>query len=152
MRRILHYIAIAILTLVGPVEAMSSVAGAQEMAQLACQCGCDASSSSACPCHGQPAGLPRSGGPGPSGSSCTPTNSGSTTSQAASATDVKCEAETREGKDLGKRLEPRPWLIEFVGHVTSAAGPQAFTQRSRMTKVHYERSLDRLAMLALFRI
>lgn len=152
MRRILHYIAVAILTLVGPVEAMPSVAGVQAMAQLACQCGCGASSSSACPCHSQTAGLPRSGGPGSPGSSCAPTNSVPSISQTASATGVKCEEKADEGQDSGKRLEPRPWPVELARQVVPTVAFPAATREWGLAKVHYERSQDRLATLALFRI
>jgi hypothetical protein len=153
VRRIIHYIALAILTLVGPVEAMSSVVGAQEMAQLACQCGCGAPSMAACQCHGPAMGPSSSGGSAPSGSPCSTTNRVPCTSQTSSTATAKSEdSDASQKEDRGKRLEPKPWPVSLASHATSVSIIQGSTPSRGASKVHFERPLDRLATLVFFRI
>ena len=152
MRRIIHYIALAILTLVGPVEAMPSVVGAREMAQSACLCGCEVTSGAVCQCHAPSMGLPTSSGSGSPGSSCSQTNRVPCTSQATSTSTSKLQHEDgREGQDQKKRVEPRPWPV-LMGRATPVSISPGSMLRREPTAVHYDRSLDHLAVLAQFRI
>lgn len=153
MRRIIHYIALAILTLVGPVEAMPSVVGAQEMAQLACQCRCGAPSIAACQCHGPAMGPSSSGGSGPSSSPCSTTNRVPCTSQTTSTAKAKSEdSDESQKQDGGKRLEPKPWPGTFVNGALGILSAVASNRFSEASETKQGRPIDRLAKLAVFRI
>ena len=152
MRRIIHYIAIAILTLVGPVEAMRSVVGPAGIAHLACQCGCGAPSDADCKCPDQAPSAPRTNTPGPSGSSCSTTNS-PCASQATSSSPVKAEEKNGdESQDPEKRPEPKPWPGGTVDHIDAGTASRRSLSPRAFAGVLYGRSLDRLAALAMFRI
>ena len=153
MRRIFHYIAIAILTLVGPVEAMRSVVGTAGMAHLACQCGCGAPSDAACKCGDRSTSMPSTTSTGPSGSSCSTTNNAPCATQTTSTSTAKAEAKIGdEEQDSEKHPEPKPWPGSPVRRSVAATATHVFVRLHQAAGVRFGRSLDRLASLAMFRI
>ncbi len=152
MRRILHHIAIAILTLVGPVQAVRTLAGPSRMV---CQCGCGATSEADCQCSAKsmPAQSPAQGGlRESSGSSCSATNSPCSSKTSAASTGMAGKSLDRSGLDLESRPEPKPWSGTLAGGVPECLEPGLPGRFSESTGIQQGRPLDRLAKLAVFRI
>lgn len=149
MRRILYFIALAILTLTGPAEVVRTFAG---VANVACQCGCGAPSEDACDCSAMPmhrGPAPRPSSNAPSGSPCSSSASHSgavaSTASPAGVVDEKQKEDAGSGE---KRIEPKPWTLA----VARIADLCAHTQPRETIWAEGLRPLDRLAWLATFRI
>ncbi len=154
MRRILHHIAIAILTLVGPVEVVRTMTGP---AQTACQCGCGAASEAACQCATKspstPAQSPAHTGPREAGgSSCSATNSPCSPRTSAASTGLAGKSLDRSGLDLETRPEPKPWSGTLASGFHEILNPGLAGRFREITEIQQGRPLDRLAKLAVFRI
>lgn len=152
MRRMLRYIAIAILALVGPVAAVRTMAGPT---QMACQCGCGAASEAACQCPGKstvPPSPTQSGSHGSDSSSCSATNSPCSSKTSAVSAGMAGKSLDRNSLDLEKRPEPKPWSETVANGSHRILSPGLPGRFKETTETQQGRPLDRLAKLAVFRI
>ena len=141
MRRLIQFIAFAILTLVGPAAVVRTF-GAPAL--IACQCGCNASSETECGCKTPPLA------PGPPCS--TPQAPGAlkaaTAAPVAIVTSTPCE-ETRAPRP---QAEPKPWPASVGDNLVWPHAFQALALCREVPEPDRHRSLDRQAQLAVFRI
>jgi hypothetical protein len=152
VRRMLHFIAIAILTLVGPVEVVRTMTGP---AHMACQCGCGAASEEACQCPGKstppqdpaPTSLHES-----SGSSCSASQSPCSSSTSAASAGMAGKSLDKNGLDVETRPEPKPWSGTRASVSPEILSPGLPGRCKETTEIQQGRPLDRLAKLAVFRI
>lgn len=145
MRRLLHFIALALLVLVGPAEVVSTFTGP---ANVACQCGCGASSEALCGCAVTPVEPgARPGSNQAPGSPCSTAHTGNGLTAASSAT-VQIIRSAQSEEAARPKSEPRPWPA-----AASLRDPRASSRLALQDGPdHALRPLDRLAQLAVFRI
>ena len=152
VRRIFHYIAIAILTLVGPVEVARTMAGP---AAVDCLCGCGAPSDAACECPASPMG-PQSPAPtsppGSGGSSCSTTNAPCSSRISPASAGMAEESQDEKDQDPEKRPEPKPWPGSVASGTLGILNSSASIRFGEASETQQGRPLDRLAKLAVFRI
>jgi hypothetical protein len=145
MRRLLHFLALALLVLIGPAEVVSTFTGP---VNVACQCGCGATSEALCGCGATP--MAPGAGPGsnqPSGTPCSTSHTGGGYT-AASSPPIQIVEATQGETDAQPRLEPRPWPV-----TTSLRDPRVSSRLAlRDGPDDALRPLDRLAQLGVFRI
>jgi hypothetical protein len=145
MRRLLHFIALALLVLVGPAEVVSMFTGP---ANVACQCGCGASSEALCGCAATPVEPgARPGSNQPTGTPCSTSHTGSGLTAASVAT-IQIVRSSQGEEAAHPALEPRPWPAAVSLRDPRAASRVALRDGPDPAL----RPLDRLALLAVFRI
>ena len=159
VRRIFHYIAIAILTLVGPVEVARTMAGP---ASVACLCGCGAPTDAACECPSNPMGPmgpqtpAQSGSQGPGGSGCSTTTTPCSSRVAPASAGLVEASQDEQNQNSGKRPEPKPWPGTIASGtpdlLNGVLNPSAACRVGEASETQQGRPLDRLAKLAVFRI
>jgi hypothetical protein len=145
MRRLLHFIALALLVLVGPAEVVNTFTGP---ANVACQCGCGANTEALCGCGASPmAPGARPGSNQPSGTPCSTSHTGGGYT-AASSSPIQIVNATQAEAAAHPRVEPRPWPA-----ATSLRDPRASSRLApRDGPDDALRPLDRLAQWGVFRI
>jgi hypothetical protein len=147
LRRLLHLIALAILTLSGPVGLVRTLAGP---VGVACQCGCCGASGKACDCGKDVPPPPHA----PTRVPC-PMPSAPCGLQAALTSPVGLVEENMDGRvgpDAERRPEPKPWPGSLARLGPELAAPPVPVRFRGATAFEGLRSLDRLARLAVFRI
>lgn len=153
VRRIFHYIAIAILTLVGPVEVARTMAGP---ASVACLCGCGAPTDAACECPSNPMGPQSPAQPGPQGSGCSTTSTPCSSRTSPASAGLVKESQDEKGQNSGKRPEPKPWPETITSGtpdlLNGLLNSSAACRVGEASETQQGRPLDRLAKLAVFRI
>lgn len=153
MRYWFHYIAIAILTLVGPVEAVRTMAGP---AAMACQCGCGAASDADCACPSKPMSQMPPISPssrGASGSNC---SAPSTPCSTRVSPALAGQTEKRQGEpdlDSDRNKEPKPWPGDLIGRISVLPmDANATVPTDELQGAPRGRPIGALAKLAVFRI
>ncbi len=152
VRRIFHYIAIAILTLVGPVEVARTMAGP---AAVACLCGCGAPTDAACGCPANSMGPQNpisTGSQGAGGSSCSTTGTPCSSRISPASVGLVEEGQDEKGQDSQKRPEPKPWPGSVASGTLGILNSSASSRFGEASETQQGRALDRLAKLAVFRI
>ena len=162
VRRIFHYIAIAILTLVGPVEVARTMAGP---ASMACLCGCGAPTDAACECPANPMapmapmGPQSAAQPGPQGSGgsgCSTTSTPCSSRISPASAGLVEESQDEKNQNSGKRPEPKPWPRSVANGtpdlLNDLLNSSASNRYGEASETQQGRPLDRLAKLAVFRI
>ncbi len=153
MRHWFHYIAIAILTLVGPVEAVRTLTGP---AVMACQCGCGAVSDADCMCPSNPmAQMPpmSPGSPGTSGSNCSTPSTPCSTRVSPTLASLNEKNQDEPDLDSERNSEPKPWPGDFIGRISVLSmEADATVLTDELQGTPRGRPIDALAKLAVFRI